>query len=154
MTGRRALATLTLAVGAMLATRAARAASCSFMTVSGAAFGSYDVFNASPTDSAANLSYICTGGATVTMTLSMGNAASYSPRLLMAGGGATLDYNLYLDAARTAIWGDGAGVTVMYGPVMPADDTIVAVPIFARIPAGQDVAIGAYSDTITVTINF
>jgi len=133
---------------------AARAASCSFVTVSGAAFGSYDVFAAGDTDSAANISYVCNGGPTVLITLSRGNAPGFSPRLLMRAGGGTLDYNLYLDAARSTIWGDGTGVTGQYGPTSPPDGNIVAVPIFARIPAGQDAAIGAYSDTITVTINF
>jgi spore coat protein U-like protein len=150
---------LFLALGAaMLAAIAApapaRAASCSFVSVSGVSFGTYDVFASGPTDSAGSLSYSCSGGATVTITLSIGNAPSYAPRLLLKLGGATIDYNLYLDAARNTIWGDGLGATGEYGPTAPADGVTVTVPVYGRIPAGQDASVGAYTDTVTATINF
>jgi spore coat protein U-like protein len=135
--------------------RPARAASCSFVAVSGVSFGSYDVFDVSATDSAGSVSYTCSGGATVTMSLSIGSAPSYSPRqMLRMGGGGILDYNLYLDAGRSTIWGDGTSMTGQYGPNMPADGATVVVPIFGRVPAAQDATIGVYTDTITVTINF
>ena len=46
------------------------------------------------------------------------------------------------------------GATGLYGPSSPADNATVMVPIFGSIPAGQDVPIGSYSDTITATISF
>lgn len=151
---KRILLALALAGAAFLPAPPARAASCSFNTITGVGFGNYDVFAASPTPSAGNIAYTCTGGATVTITLSKGSAPSFSPRWLLGPPGFHLTYNLYLDAGTSTIWGDGTGTTGVYGPISPADNTTVMVPIFGSIPAGQDVPVGAYTDTITATINF
>lgn len=151
---KRILLALGLTLAVFSPARLARAASCSFNTVTGVSFGNYDVFAAAPTPSAGNLAYTCTGGATVTITLSKGSAPSVSPRWLLGPLGAHLEYNLFLDAGDATIWGDGTGVTGLYGPSSPADNTTVMVPIFGSIPAGQDVPVGAYTDTITATITF
>jgi spore coat protein U-like protein len=132
----------------------ARAASCSFMSVSPMNFGPYDVFNPSPTDSVSNISYSCNGGATLTIGLSAGATGTFGQRRLVRAGTFTMNYNLYMDAGHTAIWGDGTGGSMVSGPTMPADGVVVMVPIFGRIPAGQDVGLGTYTDTITVTLNF
>lgn len=154
MRARRWFAVAALAAAALAGVGAARAASCSFSSVTGVSFGSYDVFASAPTDGAGNIAYECTGGATVMITLSRGNAASFNPRQMLKMGGATLDYNLYLDGAFSAIWGDGTASTFVYGPISPPDNSIIMVPIFGRMPANQDAQIGSYSDTITATINF
>jgi spore coat protein U-like protein len=155
MTKRIVLAlALALTLAAFLPARLARAASCSFNTVTGVSFGTYDVFAAAPTPSAGNLAYTCTGGATVTIALSKGSAPSFVPRWLLGPPAFHLQYNLYLDAGLSTIWGDGTGVTGLYGPSSPADNATVMVPIFGSIPAGQDVPVGSYSDTITATITF
>jgi len=143
-----------LALAGILSPAPARAASCSFSNVTGPAFGSYDVFAPSSTDSAGNIAYSCTGGATVVIALSMGNGPTFTPRHLQAPGGFLLPYNLYLDANHATIWGDGTGATSTSPPNSPADGAIVMVPIFASIPPHQDVPMGHYSDTITVTLNF
>jgi spore coat protein U-like protein len=151
------LPTLAAALATSLACPAARATtSCSFTSVVGVAFGSYDVFSLSPLDTAGSLTFVCSGvgpSDTVVIELSAGGAASFSPRS-MASMGASLSYNLYLNAARTAIWGDGTGGTSRYGPVTPVSGVGVTVPVYGRVPAGQNVPIGAYADTITVTILF
>jgi len=135
--------------------RDARAASCSFMSVTGPIFGAYDVFNATSTDSAGNISYSCTGGATVTIALSLGNGPTFAQRHLVRLGGATLAYNLYLDPGHSMIWGDGTGPSLMSPPSSPADGSVVMVPIFASISPHQDVAVGGgYTDSIMVTMNF
>jgi spore coat protein U-like protein len=64
-----------------------------------------------------------------------------------------LQYNLYLDAARTAIWGDGTGGTQSYTTASPPSGTQV-VTIYGRIVAGQDVAAGGFADTVTAIVNF
>ncbi|HSZ80698.1 MAG TPA: spore coat U domain-containing protein [Polyangia bacterium] len=132
----------------------ARAATCTFMSVAAPALGSYDVFNPMSTDSAGNVSYTCTGGATVTIALSMGNGPTFSPRHLLRMGGLLMSYNLYLDPGHSMIWGDGTGASLMSPPNAPADGAVVMVPIFASIPAHQDVGLGAYTDNIMVTLNF
>ncbi len=65
-----------------------------------------------------------------------------------------LNYNLYLDAARTTIWGDGTGGTQVYSNANPPNNTNVTVTIYGRIPASQDVSAGSYTNTVTATINF
>jgi spore coat protein U-like protein len=151
---RRLVTALALVASVLGGARVARAASCSFSSVTGVSFGSYDVFDPSPSDGAGNIAYECTGGATVTISLSRGNAASFLPRLMLKPGGASLSYNLFLDAGHAAVWGDGTGATAVYGPVSPPDGSIIMVPIFGRLPAGQDAQVGVYDDTITATINF
>ncbi|HEX4405871.1 MAG TPA: spore coat U domain-containing protein [Polyangia bacterium] len=149
---RRAWAAFVLALA--LAAAPARAATCTFMSVSAPALGSYDVFSPTSTDSAGNIAYTCTGGATVTIALSMGNGPTFSPRHLQRMGGFLMSYNLYLDGGHSMIWGDGTGTSVMSPPSAPADGAVVMVPIFASIPAHQDVGLGSYTDSIMVTLNF
>jgi spore coat protein U-like protein len=127
---------------------------CSFDSTVGVNFGAYDVFNTIPTDSTGSLTYSCTSVlGTITIDLSRGSAPSYVPRQ-MRKGAETLSYNLYLDAARVSIWGDGTGGTSHYGPVVPALASPVTVTIYGRIPARENVSVGSYTDTITATINF
>jgi spore coat protein U-like protein len=133
---------------------ASAAGSCSITTVSNVAFGTYDVFSNSPVDSTGIIRIYCNGGArSVTVDLSKGNAPTYSPRYMLKAA-EQLNYNLYLDAARTIIWGDATGGTSHYGPVDPPNKTNVDLTIYGRIPAGQDLSVGSYADTITATVNF
>jgi len=72
----------------------------------------------------------------------------------MLNGASTLNYNLYLDAARTTIWGDGTGGTQNFFVRNPTNNQDVSIPLYGRIPAGQSTSAGNYSNTLTVTINF
>ena len=88
------------------------------------------------------------------ITIDRGTANSFRPRQ-MEFGRSRLDYNLYLDAAGTTIWGDGTGGTSVYMNQNPPQDANVDVTIYGRIPALQrSVRVGAYSDTLTVQIQF
>jgi spore coat protein U domain-containing protein, fimbrial subunit CupE1/2/3/6 len=51
------------------------------------------------------------------------------------------------------IWGDGTGGTQTYSALIALPQSVV-VPVYGRVPSGQDVAVGAYVDTITATILF
>lgn len=127
-------------------------AACSVNSTSGA-FGAYSLFNVAPADTAGTLRVSCnTTTLGYTLLLSPGGAGSYSPRKL-AGGVYTLTYNLYVDALRSLVWGDGSGgtTTVSGAFALPgANDHTVC----GRVPAQQNVGAGAYTDTITVTLNF
>jgi spore coat protein U-like protein len=133
----------------------ARAASCTIASVAGVVLGTYDVFDATPVDSTGTITYECTGVVgtdTVQITLSAGDAGTFATRAMSAGA-ETLSYNLYVDAARTTVWGDGTSGTATYGPILPAEGE-TPVTVFGRAPAGQDAAAGSYSDTIVVTVIF
>ena len=86
------------------------AVNCKFQTNTGVNFGNYDVFNGATTSSNGNMSIRCTGIGTgtdsITVTLSRGHSTTYSPRF-MVNGASQLNYNLYLNALGTQIWGDG-----------------------------------------------
>jgi spore coat protein U-like protein len=139
----------------LLIARAAPArAQCVIDSVTGTAFGTYDTFSASPLDTAGAVIYRCLVALTITIDLSTGSSAAYAARTMTRiGGGGTLTYNLFLDAARLTVWGNGASGTVHYGPILGLLSG-VTVPIYGRVPARQDVATGDYSDTVVVTLNY
>ena len=117
-------------------------------------FGSYDVFSAVATDSTGTVTYNCgKGDRNITIALDRGGAATFNPRRMLKGVEA-LNYNLYRDAARTTIWGDGTGGTQVYFDSNPPNNTNVTVTIYGRIPAGQDVSVGLYTNSVNATINF
>ena len=131
----------------------AAAAGCSISTTS-VSFGMYDVFDTAPNDSTGTITLNCNGGARdLTVEIDRGGAATFALRH-MVNGASQLRYNLYLNAARTAIWGDGTGGTQPYDVGNPANNKDVTLTIFARIPAEQDVSSGSYSDSVTVTVNY
>lgn len=129
-------------------------AGCDLESVVGVSFGGYDAFDASPLDSTGSITYRCDAGVSALLIdLSEGQAASYAPRA-MAGDAASLVYNVYLNAARSSVWGDGFSGTDHYGPVTPPAGTSVSVPVYGRVPAGQSVPAGSYGDTLVVTLTF
>jgi len=129
-------------------------AACSLSSTS-MVFGTYDVLIATPLDTAGSIVYRCTQrDHNILITLDRGGAASFATRRMVKGSEQLL-YNLYLDAARTVIWGDGTGGTQAFIIGNPqGNNQDLSVPIFGRIPARQDRGIGTYSDTIILTLNF
>jgi len=70
----------------------------------------------------------------------------------MKSGTHALAYNLFLDATRLTIWGDGsAGTGTVSGVGTGAN---INTPVYGRIAARQNAFVGTYSDVITVTITF
>jgi spore coat protein U-like protein len=140
-------------------------ATCS-VAATGVNFGVYDISVAAPNDSTGNVavtcSYVPPGGATdvnVQASLGPGNSGSYSPRE-MGFGPARLNYNLYLDSARSSIWGNGLSGTgiatgdLRVGPGIGNGTRSAEFPVYGRVPAQQVVGMGSYSDTIVVTVTF
>jgi spore coat protein U-like protein len=122
---------------------------CTISTTS-VSFGTYDVFNAVSLPSTGTISYRCFWWNSIQVTLSKGLYAPNNNPRQMASGANRLNYNLYLDAAHTQIWGDpNPNHYDNSGWFLTG-----SVTIYGLIPAGQDVAAGIYSDNITATINF
>jgi len=72
----------------------------------------------------------------------------------MAGpGGDILNYELYTDVAGGTVWGTGSGgAAVAYNAATSAPTDLT---VFGRIPLGQNNAgVGAYADTVIVTVTF
>jgi spore coat protein U-like protein len=118
-------------------------------------YGTYNVFATTPLDSTGSVTYRCgNSDHNIVITLDRGGAATFNPRRMLLGT-EVLNYNLYLDAARTTIWGDGTGGTQAFTEHNPqGNNRDLVLPIYGRIPAGQDVKAGTYTNTITATIQF
>lgn len=121
-------------------------------------FGNYDPLETSPVDSVGNLTYFCSQPVPfVTITIDRSGADNVLNRRMTNSGGQHADalhYNVYLDAARTAIWGDGTRGSQIWSTPSPAVRTRINVPIYGRVPAGQNVGVGSYGDTLMITINY
>ncbi len=144
-----------LAVLAVLAAAAAPGAvlaapKCTFGTASNLGFGPYDPISAPAADGTSTLTYQCPPGQGVRITLDAGSSGSFAARTMRLGV-EVLRYNLYLDAARTTIWGDGSGGSSPGPGVTTRAGSTTTAWVFGRIDAGQDAVAGAYSDTIRVT---
>lgn len=140
---------LTAAAILAFALPARAAPSCHGISVSAMDFGTYDVYAAAHDDTVATISYSCPPPALplVTVDAGLNSNGSTLPRLLApATGSDRLQYNVYVDAARTQVWGAV--------PISVAQGNNNTVSIYGRIFAGQDVAVGTYLDTLTVTFNF
>ena len=158
--------TATTALVAALAPRASAATATANLTVSATvtknctvstsalAFGSYDpvVANASANlDGTGTVSVACTRGATANVGLGTGSNASGSARRLTDGSGNFLNYELYSDSGRSAVWNAGAGtLSLTAAPSRASRDYTV----YGRIAGNQDVPAGTYGDTVVATVNF
>jgi spore coat protein U-like protein len=125
------------------------AAGCTVSTT-GLNFGTYDVFSALNDDITATINVDCANGTPYSIGLSSGSGTFASRTLTTIG--SALAYNLYLDPTHLTIWGDGTGGTgTVSGTGIGAN---IGTPVYGRIPPGQNVAVGSYSDLITVTVTF
>lgn len=130
-------------------------AACTIRGVVGLSFANYTSTAPLPLDAVGSIIYQCTLQLTpMTLDLSPGGSGNALSRRMQGPSSNTLAYNLYLDATRLTIWGDGLSGTGRYGPVIPILTLDVTVPIYGRVPAQQSAAAGAYSDTLVVTMTF
>ena len=135
--------------------------SCSVAIDSNVAFGTYNPLPGTAADAAGHFTVTCdliVGLlSTYSVALSKGGSGGYSPRK-MSSGTNTLNYNLYTDAARTTIWGDGSG-----GSTIVSDRSLLFLlghvvrpyDVYGRILANQQATFpGSFSDTITVIVTY
>jgi spore coat protein U-like protein len=119
-------------------------------------FGNYNA--ASPTAATANatITVSCVNPGrdlpNFTVALSTGGAGGYAPRRLSSGAN-LLNYNIFTTAGFTSVWGDGSGGSVIVSDPGGAYSS-VNFTAYGRIPVGQFVPAGSYTDTITVTVTY
>ncbi len=141
------------------------------LSTSGLAFGTYVPTSASPVTANGSISFACTytgAGFTADLTISAGNSGNYTVRTLKSGS-QSLNYNIYVNAADTEIFGgasgNGVAGTYYYYLCYPGRPVSCSggggqsgvqyvAPMYGLLPAGQDVRAGTYSDTIVVTLTF
>ena len=121
-------------------------------------FGAYDPLVANKTtalDVNTTVTVLCTKGSTgVNVGLDLGTHTVAGNRF-MSNGSDSLRYELYSDSAGGTVWSNGgAGLVTwpVFGPIGAGAGTPHTV--FGRVPAGQDVSVGSYTDVVTATVNF
>ena len=132
------------------------APTCAFQSTGPLSFGAYNVFDTTALASTATIAYVCQPKIVVNppiISASTGNG-TYAARYMLNGTN-RLYYNLFVDAAATTIFGNGsAGTATLTGELITKPDHFGSATVYGRVPAGQDVSAGAYTDTLVITINF
>lgn len=129
------------------------ATSCMFTSVSPVNFGAYDIFSTLPNNNGVgSLTIDCKGSGNdnFEVSLSAGQSHSYAMRVMRSGSN-RLNYNLYTSADRSVVWGDGHGSSQV---VTVRKNKATTLSVFGQIPAGQDAAVGTYTDPIVATVTF
>ena len=100
----------------------------------------------------------CTKNTAYTVALDKGTTAGGTiAQRLMAGGGNTLQYNLYTTAAYTTVFGDGTSGSATQAGTGNGVNVANATTVFGQLPdnaTNQGAVPGAYTDTITVTVTY
>ena len=113
-------------------------------------FGSY---SGAVANSTAAVSVNCSNGAPYYVALAGGNNQSGSTRRMAGPAGNYLGYQLFSDSLRTVPWGDdGAQLGARRGGT--GSGGAQSLTVYGRIPAGQAAAVGSYSDSVVVTIEY
>lgn len=124
-------------------------------------FGEYLPYRAIPTDSTSEITVTCTTSGSVEEPWSgviflVGAQPAINRQ--MRNGPDALTYQLYLDQARTVVWGgndamaNSLSISGTVSPSVPFRQTIV---IYGRIPAMQTSSpVAQYDDQITATLSY
>lgn len=136
-------------------------ATCTVSTTLPVSFGNYNPFNLTPIDTTGTIHVSCTallagGLVNYTVTLNPGLYGTFATRE-MANGSYRLNYNIYKDATRLSVWGDGtSGTSTNTGSclLVIGGNCAADFSAYGRLPAEQNAGVGAYADTVTVTITY
>ncbi len=131
------------------------------VTVTNLAFGSYDPLSATAVTGAATASIACSQGSVPVISLGAG-ANLLGTQRRMALTTAFLNYGLFQPVsnapnaacAYTTPWGNGGTFGTALTTTAATSLAVRTYNICGQIPAGQNVGIGAYTDTVAVSITF
>jgi spore coat protein U-like protein len=113
-------------------------------------FGTYN--GSAAVLSTATVSVNCSNGGAYQVSLGAGGNANAATRRMAGPSSSFLAYELYRDSSRSLAWGDGAAYgTRVSGTGSGSAQSLV---VYGRIPAGQNVAAGSYSDSVVVTVEY
>jgi spore coat protein U-like protein len=125
------------------------------VTTAALTFGNYDSVVANRSTALDNTTLVevfCTKGAVAFVSLDNGVNAAGATRRLKSATGNFLTYEMYRESGRTTVWNatnTNSGTSTSKLTAINGGFTV-----FGRIPAGQDIPAGSYSDTVTVTVNY
>jgi spore coat protein U-like protein len=129
-----------------------------WVSTSGMAFGPYNVIFPQPRDSTAVIQLGCLWGELESQELRVAlgpsgySGAIHVRQLGRIGGGDSLEYNLFLDPARTLVWGDdSSGGSALRVPAF-AGAAPQQLLVYGRIFGGQEAMPGDYTDSLSLYI--
>ena len=123
------------------------------IAVSDLAFGDYDPLGRNQTaelDGSANVRVLCTRSAEAALGFDDGDHGASGMRSMTGGDSARVVYELYQDPNRTREWTPDNAVYMVSAGGREAQQ----FTIYARIPAGQQVGSGTYTDVVRATVHF
>lgn len=127
--------------------------SCS-VSAADLAFGNYNPLSVVATAGTTTVTVTCSLLAPYNVGLAIGtNGSSVTARKMKITGGGSdlLNYDLFRDAAHLLNWGNTVGTDTLS---LVGTGLAVGSTVFGSIPATQNVSVGSYTDTITVTVTF
>jgi len=121
-------------------------------SVSAGTLGFASYTGASAATSTANISVNCSNGAGYQVSLGGGQHLSGPTRRMLGPNANYLSYELHRDAARTLAWGDGSTTGSRVSGT--GTGSAQAFVVYGRIPTGQIRAVGSYTDSVVVTVEY
>jgi spore coat protein U-like protein len=113
-------------------------------------FGTYTGV-AIPTTSTVSVTCTNTTPYNVGLSAGLGTGATVTTRKMTGPAGALLNYAMYSDTLRTVNWGQTIGTDTVTGT---GNGSAQAITVYGQLAAGQYLAPGLYSDTITATVTW
>lgn len=139
----------------VLCARVAHAGNCTFSSAPTTLdFGTYLPLTGGALQQLMTFTVDCVPPETVTVSFSTGQSPLFDPRT-MKFAPYTLNYNIFRNAGRTEIWGDGSGSTFTQSKTMTVGDRTLTVNVYGQVPGSQNVGASSpafYTDQITATI--
>ncbi len=137
-------------VGLALVLQSAVAGAGCMVSVQDIRFGSYDPADPVPVSTTAEYTVDCREPVMLSIEIGPGraNAGTGDRRMQHELQRDSLAYNIFRDSSMTQVWGDGAGNSSQLGQIQ---GHMIGF-IYGQIPAGQDVRVGQYSDSLRITI--
>ena len=118
-------------------------------------FGTYQPIGThatAPLDNQTALNVYCTRKAVATIAMSAGTYALGAQRRMRSALGDFLVYDLFSNSGMSVVW-DGTN-TVGVSSTSKFTPLGGGVPLYGRVPAGQDVSAGTYQDTVQAVVNY
>lgn len=114
---------------------------------------SFGTYSGSIVNSTSTVSVSCTPSTVYNVGLNAGTAsgATVTTRAMTGAGGALLHYSLFSNSPMTVNWGQTVGSDTISATGSGATQPFT---VYGRIPAGQSVTPGSYTDTITATLTY
>lgn len=147
---------LVLAMTSFLISQNAQAASadgCNF-NIPPLNFGVYSFIQKSPNDSSNNLKIECQNSTVVSVQIGAGQSGVMLNRYMVDAKGNQLKYNLYVDAGRQGVLGDGNDGSSYFNGLNVGVGQHPNMTIYGRLFPNQSIPAGNYSDNLVLNISF